>query len=128
MRPVRAILVRSFESGRQKATSLTQYASFTRRSARPNASINSTVRQATPSAWPISSGPSLRSMITVLRSEKLAICAASTRPAGTAPDDQDVRVLGQVYRPLRDRRMWVLDKGVTRLVAVEIELHFPYPP
>jgi hypothetical protein len=46
---------------------------------------------------------------------------------GTAPDDQDVRVLGQACRPLRDGRMRVLDEGVTRRVAVEIELHRPYP-
>jgi len=41
----------------------------------------------------------------------------------TTPDDQDVRVLGEAFRPLRDGRMRVLDERVARLVAVEIELH-----
>ncbi len=49
-RPVRVIRVRSCGSGRQKETSLTQYASATSWPARPNASNISTVRQATPSA------------------------------------------------------------------------------
>ena len=45
----------------------------------------------------------------------------------TAADDQDVGVLGEASRPLRDRRMRVLDERVAGLVAVQIELHRSCP-
>ena len=45
----------------------------------------------------------------------------------TAPDDQDVDILGKAFRPLRDGRIRVLDEGVAGLVAVEIVLHRSCP-
>ena len=45
----------------------------------------------------------------------------------TAPDDQDVDLVGQASRPLRDGRMRVLDERVAGLVTVEIELHRSEP-
>jgi len=41
----------------------------------------------------------------------------------TGADDQDVGLLRQASRALRDRRVRVLDERVAGLVAVEIELH-----
>src|SRR5205814_3548559 len=41
----------------------------------------------------------------------------------TASYDQDVDILREAFRPLRDGRMRGLDQRVAGLVAVEIELH-----
>src|SRR5271163_1485737 len=72
-------------SGFQNEVSLTQYASFSTRSLKPNASNISIVRQAMPSAWPSRSRPDLCSTIRVLMSGKAASCAANVRPAGPQP-------------------------------------------
>jgi len=85
MRPVRTIRDRSRSSGPQNTVSFTQYPSRISRSLSPNASNISTVRQATPSAWPSSSGPGLRSTIRVVMSPNAASWAASTSPAGPQP-------------------------------------------
>ena len=45
----------------------------------------------------------------------------------TAADDQDVGVLREASRPLRDGRMRVLDERVAGLIAVQIELHRSLP-
>jgi hypothetical protein len=42
---------------------------------------------------------------------------------GAASDDQDVGGLGNRFRPLRHRRMRVLDERIAGPVTVEIELH-----
>src|SRR5271154_2036681 len=76
---------RLISSGFQNEVSLTQYASFSTRSLKPNASNISIVRQAIPSAWPSSSGPDFCSTIRVLMSENAASCAASVSPAGPQP-------------------------------------------
>lgn len=55
------------------------------RSANPKASNISTVRQATPSAWPSSRGPPRRSMTRVVMSGNSASWAARTVPAGPVP-------------------------------------------
>ena len=51
----------------------------------PNASNISTVRQATPSAWPSWSGPDRRSTMRVVMPGNFESWAASTRPAGPLP-------------------------------------------
>ena len=76
---------RRLSSGFQKDVTLTQYASFSTRSLKPNASNISIVLQATPSAWPRSSRPGFCSTMRVLMSGKAASCAASVRPAGPQP-------------------------------------------
>src|SRR5205085_484033 len=41
----------------------------------------------------------------------------------SAPDDQHVDLLSESCRPLRNRRVRLLDQRVTGLITVEIELH-----
>ena len=43
----------------------------------------------------------------------------------TAADDQDIDIIGDRFRPLRDGRMRVIDGRVAGLVAAQIELHQP---
>ena len=121
-RPVRVIRAGSSGSGRQKVTSLTQYASSTSRSASPNASNISTVRQATPSAWPTCE----RAVAAVDHRRRdlgeVGELRGQHQAGRPAPDDQDVDLLGQAVRPLRDGRVRVLDERVAGPVAVEIEL------
>ena len=76
---------RWFSSGFQNDVSLTQYASFSTRSLKPNASNISIVRPAMPSACPRRSGPDFWSTMRVLMSGKAASCAANVSPAGPQP-------------------------------------------
>ena len=122
---MRTIRSGSSASARQKPVSLTQYASRSRRSARPNASNISTVRQATPSACPTSSGPSLRSTITVVSSGKLRELRGEDEAGGATADDEHVGLLREARGPFGDGRVGMLDERIAGLVAVEMELHGP---
>jgi hypothetical protein len=61
-------------------------------------------------------------MIMVVMSGNLASCAARTRPAGPQPT-QDVDLLGQLVRPVRDGGVRPLEQRITGAVTVEVELH-----